>query len=124
MPLARSEVANAAASCAGEELDEDIPAPEMDHRVLAVDEVLDRLAKTDRITAELVTLRFFGGLTNEESCTHSEHFPSKCQRLLGLRQSLAATRDRKSSGLVKFATKIKDFRHFGAQISPLFRTVR
>lgn len=37
-----------------------------DEDVLAVDEVLDRLAREDPQRARLVELRFFGGLTMDE----------------------------------------------------------
>jgi RNA polymerase sigma factor (TIGR02999 family) len=38
-----------------------------DDQLLAVDEALDRLAAHDALKAELVNLRFFAGLTLEES---------------------------------------------------------
>jgi RNA polymerase sigma factor (TIGR02999 family) len=37
------------------------------HDLLALDEALDKLAAQDRVKAELVKLRYFAGLTNEEA---------------------------------------------------------
>ncbi len=42
-------------------------APRADEDVLAVNEALDRLAATDPEAAQLVKLRFFGGLTSEQA---------------------------------------------------------
>ncbi|MGA7930177.1 MAG: sigma-70 family RNA polymerase sigma factor [Candidatus Sulfotelmatobacter sp.] len=41
--------------------------PEKSEEVLAVDECLDRLAKIDPRRTRILVLRFFGGLTNEET---------------------------------------------------------
>jgi RNA polymerase sigma factor (TIGR02999 family) len=41
--------------------------PEPRHDVLALDEALDKLAAKDRVKAELVKLRYFAGLTNEQA---------------------------------------------------------
>jgi RNA polymerase sigma factor (TIGR02999 family) len=50
------------------ELDEaELLAPEPREDVLALDEALTRLAATDRAAAELVQLRYFGGLTIPEA---------------------------------------------------------
>jgi RNA polymerase sigma factor (TIGR02999 family) len=43
------------------------PSPERDADLLALDEALDRLAKTDPREAKVVELRFFGGLNEEET---------------------------------------------------------
>jgi RNA polymerase sigma factor (TIGR02999 family) len=40
-----------------------IVAPEIDHNLIALDEALDRLAKEDSLSAQLVKLRYFTGLT-------------------------------------------------------------
>lgn len=40
-----------------------VAAPEFDENLIALDEALDRLAKVDPDSAELVKLRFFAGLT-------------------------------------------------------------
>ena len=48
-------------------LDElDLAAVAIDDRILLVDEVMDRLEKEDPESARVVTLKFFGGLTNKE----------------------------------------------------------
>jgi RNA polymerase sigma factor (TIGR02999 family) len=40
-----------------------LAAPEIDHDLLALDEALDRLAREDPISAQVVKLRYFAGLT-------------------------------------------------------------
>jgi RNA polymerase sigma factor (TIGR02999 family) len=47
--------------------DADPAAPEVDVDLLALDEALDRLARHDSRKAELVKLRFFAGLTNDQA---------------------------------------------------------
>ena len=42
-------------------------APRIEEDILAVNEALDRLAATDQEAAQLVNLRFFGGLTAEQA---------------------------------------------------------
>jgi RNA polymerase sigma factor (TIGR02999 family) len=44
----------------------DLAAPVLDDQLLAVNEALDRLALEHPVQAELVKLRYFSGLTNEE----------------------------------------------------------
>jgi RNA polymerase sigma factor (TIGR02999 family) len=44
----------------------DLAAPAMDGQLLAVNEALDRFALEHPVQAELVKLRYFAGLTNEE----------------------------------------------------------
>lgn len=44
----------------------ELSLPPPDDRVLLVNEALDRLAQSDPEGAELVTLKFFGGFTNQE----------------------------------------------------------
>lgn len=46
--------------------DIDIPVDERADSILAIDEVLDRLATIDPRQAQIVEMRFFGGLTNTE----------------------------------------------------------
>ena len=46
--------------------DIDIPVEERADSILAVDEVLDRLAKIDERQARIVEMRFFGGMSNLE----------------------------------------------------------
>jgi RNA polymerase sigma factor (TIGR02999 family) len=45
----------------------DLAAPETDGQLLAVDEVLDIFAKQHPLPAEVVKLRYFVGMTNEET---------------------------------------------------------
>ena len=45
----------------------DLPSPLPDDDLLAMDEALDRLAKTDARAVELVKLCFFVGLTQEQA---------------------------------------------------------
>jgi RNA polymerase sigma-70 factor, ECF subfamily len=45
----------------------DIPSAECPPMILAVDEALKELAQTDPLKGQLVEMRFFGGLTAEES---------------------------------------------------------
>jgi len=47
--------------------DLDVAIVEDDDAVLAVSEALDRLAKDDPVSAELIKLRFFAGLSNVEA---------------------------------------------------------
>jgi RNA polymerase sigma factor (TIGR02999 family) len=50
------------------ELEEgDLVAPEADDQLLAVHDALDKLAQHHPVQAELVKLRYFAGLTNEET---------------------------------------------------------
>jgi len=44
----------------------DVAQTEPDERILLIDEALTRLNATDRELARIVTLKFFGGLTNAE----------------------------------------------------------
>ncbi len=46
--------------------DVDIPVDERADSILAIDEVLDRLAAIDEREAQIVEMRFFGGMTNAE----------------------------------------------------------
>jgi len=45
----------------------DIAAPDADDRMLAVHDALDKLAREHPLQAELVKLRYFAGMTNEET---------------------------------------------------------
>jgi RNA polymerase sigma factor (TIGR02999 family) len=44
----------------------DLIAVDSDDRILLIDEALDRLEREDPESARIVTLKFFGGLTNKE----------------------------------------------------------
>jgi RNA polymerase sigma factor (TIGR02999 family) len=46
--------------------DFDLAEPTTDERVLLVDEMIERLEKEDPASARVVSLKFFGGLTNKE----------------------------------------------------------
>ena len=46
--------------------DFDLAAPSADEQLLAVNEALDKLTREHPVQAELVKLRYFAGLTNEE----------------------------------------------------------
>src|SRR5262245_43203045 len=45
----------------------DLPAPDADQQLLAVHEVLDELASEHPAQAQVVKLRYFAGMTNEET---------------------------------------------------------
>jgi RNA polymerase sigma factor (TIGR02999 family) len=47
--------------------DQDVAAPGADEQILAVHEALDHLAKTHPRQADVVKLRYFAGMTNEET---------------------------------------------------------
>ena len=44
----------------------DFAAAPLDERVLMVDEMMDRLEQQDPESARVISLKFFGGLTNKE----------------------------------------------------------
>jgi RNA polymerase sigma factor (sigma-70 family) len=46
--------------------DLEIYAAEPEERLLMIDDVLDRLEQQDEVSARIVTLKFFGGLTNRQ----------------------------------------------------------
>jgi len=46
---------------------QDFAAPGADEQLVAVHEVLDKLAKEHPVEAEVVKLRYFVGMTNEEA---------------------------------------------------------
>ena len=46
---------------------QDLAAPYVDEQLLAVNEVLDKFAKDHPVQAEIVKLRYFVGMTNEET---------------------------------------------------------
>jgi RNA polymerase sigma factor (TIGR02999 family) len=63
------------------ELDERLAAsPQRDVDLLALDEALERLAKIDPQRSRIVELRFFGGLSNEESAEVLGVSPATVQR--------------------------------------------
>jgi RNA polymerase sigma factor (TIGR02999 family) len=63
------------------ELDEGLAtAPDRDVDLLALDEALERLTKVDPQRSRIVELRFFGGLSNEESAEVLGVSPATIQR--------------------------------------------
>jgi RNA polymerase sigma factor (TIGR02999 family) len=46
-----------------------VASVDLDHEILLVDDVLERLAEADDLAAEIVRLRYFGGLTVAETST-------------------------------------------------------
>jgi RNA polymerase sigma factor (TIGR02999 family) len=62
------------------ELLEDTAAPLPDEELLALDEALQKLAKEDPLKAQLVELRYFGGLTGDEAAEVLGISPSSADR--------------------------------------------
>jgi RNA polymerase sigma factor (TIGR02999 family) len=59
----------------------DLPSPQAPEELLAVSEALDRLAEANAQAAELVKLRFFAALTNEEAATALGVSPRKASQV-------------------------------------------
>jgi RNA polymerase sigma factor (TIGR02999 family) len=59
---------------------EDIPAPLPDEELLSLDEALRKLAELDPVKAQLVELRFFGGLTSDQAAEVLGISPSTADR--------------------------------------------
>ena len=59
----------------------DLPASQTPDELVAVSEALDRLAKSNAQAAELVKLRFFAGLTNEEAAAALGVSPRKATQI-------------------------------------------
>jgi RNA polymerase sigma factor (TIGR02999 family) len=59
----------------------DPPAPQTPEELVALSEALDRLAATNAQAAELVKLRFFAGLTNEEAAAALGVSPRKANQI-------------------------------------------
>jgi RNA polymerase sigma factor (TIGR02999 family) len=57
-----------------------IVAPEVDDDLVAIDEALDRLAVVDPVKADLVKLRYFAGLTIEETAEALGISPATAKR--------------------------------------------
>jgi len=58
-----------------------IVAPEIDEDLIALDEALDRLAKEDPLSAQLVKLRYFAGLTIQQAADMLAISPRKADFL-------------------------------------------
>jgi RNA polymerase sigma factor (TIGR02999 family) len=67
----------------------DIPdfGQQPDEALLAMDEALDRLGRTDPLKVQLVEMRYFGGMTAEESATVLCLSPHVVRRELRLAQA-------------------------------------
>jgi RNA polymerase sigma factor (TIGR02999 family) len=59
----------------------DLTSPQMPDELLAISEALDRLAATNAQAAELVKLRFFAGLSNEEAAAALGVSPRKANQI-------------------------------------------
>jgi RNA polymerase sigma factor (TIGR02999 family) len=59
----------------------DLSCPQTPDELVAVSEALDRLAQTNAQAAELVKLRFFAGLTNEEAAAALGVSPRKANQV-------------------------------------------
>jgi len=59
----------------------DLAMPERDDSLFALDEAIDKLARTDREAAEFVTLRYFAGLTSEQAAEALGIAPRTADRL-------------------------------------------
>ena len=58
----------------------DLPVAEPPAELLVLDEALEKLAKEDKLSADLVKLRFFGGLTLEEAASALNIAPRSADR--------------------------------------------
>ena len=58
----------------------DVPAPLPDDELLALHEALDRLAEEDPLKAQLIELRYFGGLTGDQAADVLGISPSSADR--------------------------------------------
>ena len=66
--------------------------------LIALDEALEKLARIDKVKADLVKLRFFAGLTGRAGGQGPGHLPQHGGPLLGLRPLLAAPGDHQRRG--------------------------
>lgn len=55
-------------------------APDPDEKLLALDEALNRLAQAHPLKAQLVELRYFGGMTGDEAAAHLDISPASADR--------------------------------------------
>ncbi|HVX13049.1 MAG TPA: ECF-type sigma factor [Pirellulales bacterium] len=65
----------------GREQQEDIPGPDQQEHLLAVNEALDKLAETSSQAAELVKLRYFAGFSNAEAASILGISPRKANQV-------------------------------------------
>jgi RNA polymerase sigma factor (TIGR02999 family) len=73
-------------------------APRGDEDILAVDEALGRLAATDTMAADLVKLRFFGGLSAERAAEVLGVSPRTADRIWGYARSFLLKELRNANG--------------------------
>jgi RNA polymerase sigma factor (TIGR02999 family) len=59
---------------------DDLPAPEADDELLALNRALDRFAAEDPVKARLVELRYFAGLTSDQAADVLGISPSTADR--------------------------------------------
>ena len=69
--------------------DVDIAAPAPSDDLLALNEALSKLEAEDPVKAQVVKLRYFAGLTEEDAASVLGDILHKCPTLLALRQGLA-----------------------------------
>jgi hypothetical protein len=96
--------------------EQDFAAPAPDEQLLAVNEVLDNLARIHPVQAEVVKLRYFAGMTNEETAQGPGCFCCHGKELLGVRAHLDFQRDQEA--LVGFAGAFRRRNHSGPGKSP------
>ena len=78
--------------------DVDIAAPAPSEDLLALDEALAKLEAKDPVKAQLVKLRYFAGLSEEDAAQGARHLARNGPSPLALRQGLAARRAARSRG--------------------------
>ena len=104
-------------------------APHRDVDLLALDEALERLTKVDPQRSRIVELRFFGGLSNEESAEVLGRFASYDSTAMGGGKSVALSRAKRFRGRMicrspgfKFATSWMRSCKFPPKIAPATST--
>ena len=73
--------------------------------LLALDEALAKLAAADPVTAKVVQLRFFAGLSNEDAARMPGIISPNCQSLLALRAGMAARSSQRARRFPVIAVK-------------------
>ena len=90
-----------------------------------MNEALDRLAATDSEAAELVKLRFFGGLTSEQAAEALGVSTRTARSYLGLRSVLLAQATEERPELTRASGMPSEFfRRFLAENADRIRTIR
>ena len=70
----------------------ELPIAEPREDLIALDEALTELEKTDATAAKLVTMRYFAGLTQAEAAQAARHLAANGRSVVVLRTGLAASR--------------------------------